>query len=387
MIEIQCTSCHTRYRVDERVLPEERPTFKCSRCGHVFSGEPRARTSRSPAAGAVKAEPITVTRQKAAPETAGPAPQQPDDQQRPAPSDQPPSAAVADAQTREPLDRSFAERDEEPGPGENLAFDFADEEPAHHGAGPTLDEHTASDRWEVGEAHVGTESEPAMGGPDEVSEDHYAGGPQQLGRHELGDEPMAGGAVFERPGTLHSSGWFVMLFLIIGAVFGGLSQALVAWPSAGLEFLGELPALGDHFVRSVAPSHDVTLESIAAGYQLLKQDGDHSALVVSGQARNISRGPLHVVEITVDLVDGNDNDVAHQAVYCGNPISKGMIGQMTLRELNFFQHLQPPKTFVIGPRQSWPFQVVFVNPPGGVGKFRIMVSQAEAAAGSTAPAL
>src|SRR5579872_7410989 len=41
MIEVQCTSCHTRYRIDEQVLPEGLPTFKCSRCGHVFSFEPR----------------------------------------------------------------------------------------------------------------------------------------------------------------------------------------------------------------------------------------------------------------------------------------------------------------------------------------------------------
>jgi predicted Zn finger-like uncharacterized protein len=40
MIEIQCTSCHTRYRIDERVLPAESPTFKCSRCGHVFTTDP-----------------------------------------------------------------------------------------------------------------------------------------------------------------------------------------------------------------------------------------------------------------------------------------------------------------------------------------------------------
>jgi len=46
MIEIQCTSCHTRYRIDERILPDETPTFKCSRCGHVFSAEPRQKTRR-----------------------------------------------------------------------------------------------------------------------------------------------------------------------------------------------------------------------------------------------------------------------------------------------------------------------------------------------------
>jgi len=41
MIEIQCTSCQTRYRIDEAILPDDTPTFKCSRCGHVFSAEPR----------------------------------------------------------------------------------------------------------------------------------------------------------------------------------------------------------------------------------------------------------------------------------------------------------------------------------------------------------
>ena len=41
MIEVQCTSCHTRYRIDEQVLPEGLPTFKCSRCGHVFTFDPR----------------------------------------------------------------------------------------------------------------------------------------------------------------------------------------------------------------------------------------------------------------------------------------------------------------------------------------------------------
>jgi predicted Zn finger-like uncharacterized protein len=45
MIEIQCTSCHTRYRIDERVLPADSPTFKCSRCGHVFTSDPMAAKS------------------------------------------------------------------------------------------------------------------------------------------------------------------------------------------------------------------------------------------------------------------------------------------------------------------------------------------------------
>src|SRR5277367_3215578 len=49
MIEIQCTSCHTRYRIDERVLPDDTPTFKCSRCGHVFNADPMPAKVRKPA--------------------------------------------------------------------------------------------------------------------------------------------------------------------------------------------------------------------------------------------------------------------------------------------------------------------------------------------------
>jgi predicted Zn finger-like uncharacterized protein len=51
MVEVQCSSCHTRYRVDEQVLPESTPTFKCSRCGHVFSLEPRSNGSSKPRKG------------------------------------------------------------------------------------------------------------------------------------------------------------------------------------------------------------------------------------------------------------------------------------------------------------------------------------------------
>lgn len=62
MIEIQCTSCQTRYRIDERILPEDTPTFKCSRCGHVFSAEPRKKLARRAAnAEGARGAPAEVT--------------------------------------------------------------------------------------------------------------------------------------------------------------------------------------------------------------------------------------------------------------------------------------------------------------------------------------
>src|SRR5258708_12305002 len=66
MIEIQCTSCHTRYRIDERVLPDDTPSFKCSRCGHVFNAAPMPAKVRKPA-------PEAPERESQQPRTIGPA--------------------------------------------------------------------------------------------------------------------------------------------------------------------------------------------------------------------------------------------------------------------------------------------------------------------------
>ena len=60
MIEIQCTSCHTRYRIDERVLPDDTPTFKCSRCGHVFNADPVPAKVRKPALAPAESESETA---------------------------------------------------------------------------------------------------------------------------------------------------------------------------------------------------------------------------------------------------------------------------------------------------------------------------------------
>ncbi|HVA84360.1 MAG TPA: zinc-ribbon domain-containing protein [Candidatus Binataceae bacterium] len=75
MIEIQCTSCQTRYRIDERILPEDTPTFKCSRCGHVFSAEPRQKPPpRASAEGARAAAAVKPVSRPAAAAAAAPTP-------------------------------------------------------------------------------------------------------------------------------------------------------------------------------------------------------------------------------------------------------------------------------------------------------------------------
>jgi predicted Zn finger-like uncharacterized protein len=92
MIEIQCTSCHTRYRIDERVLPPDSPTFKCSRCGHVFTTDPLT---------AKKAGPSPTVSPK--PRSSNPRTPKPDSTASPAESVPSPTAAPPRSEASEPL--------------------------------------------------------------------------------------------------------------------------------------------------------------------------------------------------------------------------------------------------------------------------------------------
>ena len=181
MIEIQCTSCHTRYRIDERVLPDDTPTFKCSRCGHVFNADPVPARVRKPAPREPESESKAPESESQAPRTIRPArprasalksPVQSDivkrevgaearqpvapkpepraqrsepraqrfepEQQRdlspqqtpPAPADRPADRKEkprSEPEADDPLNRTFGDPDQKADTGENLRFDFSDE--------------------------------------------------------------------------------------------------------------------------------------------------------------------------------------------------------------------------------------------------------------------
>jgi predicted Zn finger-like uncharacterized protein len=251
MIEIQCTSCQTRYRIDERILPEDTPTFKCSRCGHVFSAEPRQKPPRRPSAAsaraagaaAAKAAPSSSDTASEPPSSASPPPQAdsaaraaapaaestPEKSTPSQPPPEPPSAAEgasADAfaqpirvATRQParvaprpqaekkpaspshgtselLERRFRDlaSDEAEKPGENLSFDFNDEPRAPDSS---VDSY-AEEKWEVGDTDVPPSSPPRPKSRIRISDidDGLDGEPaleRDFGRTQTDDRTLEGG--------------------------------------------------------------------------------------------------------------------------------------------------------------------------------------------------
>ena len=446
MIEIQCTSCHTRYRIDERVLPDDTPTFKCSRCGHVFNADPvparvrklapRALDSESQPArtirparprpsalksqvesDVVKREPVAESRPVRQPDpevSTEPVPVP----EAPAPVERLMPEAATEPEVREvkpqpepeaddPLNRSFGDREQKADTSENLRFDFSDERKQipDLAAEPEIERPEPEDGgWEVGETPAEFESDPIRRAPNLIEEPEHPvraaptparraatplrapavrfASPAKSAGFQMGQAPEdAADAV--AVGGVHSSGFFLALFFLVGVVYLAGSAIICGEPAASVNILNQAPQIGAYFARPIVPAMLVALHDVRSEYYTLK--GGHVALVVTGNAQNVGAQPLHLVQIDAYLIGDSTHPIASQTVYCGNDLSATMLSEMTPREIEFSQGLSPQKAFAIDPSGSAPFLMVFIDPPGGAGKIRLAVSKAAPADSDSSP--
>jgi predicted Zn finger-like uncharacterized protein len=482
MIEIQCTSCQTRYRIDERILPDDTPTFKCSRCGHVFSAEPRKQAASSASPEGVRGAKVkpapppsfAVDEAEAAPPSAAAAPRadapaaattaqgpaataqqepsapfaaagpaaKPPPQFKPRPagsagrraaaqappaareraaesprgadlaesaaSQAPPAAPQAAPEepapvrhdTEELRQRGFREEpaDEAEKAGANLAFDFSDEPGSQ---GETFQSY-AEKKWEVGDTDPSSPQPPRpkrririsdFNGDDAdegLSLNQALNRDQDLGRQaghdfdRLRPEEISAQAyrleaeLRGRSYRLHSAGFFMALFALVILGFGILTMTISSAPIASAELLSALPMVGSGLEPAISPARRVALGQVEARYTTLK--GDQSALIISGTVENVTSTPLGAVQIEAALTGVTQESLRSQTIYCGNNLSSKMIGEMTPREIEFFEKLDAPRSFTLAPQTSAPFVIVFIGPPAGAAHFQLRVVRADPAA-------
>jgi predicted Zn finger-like uncharacterized protein len=399
MIEVQCTSCHTRYRIDEQVLPEGTPTFKCSRCGHVFAFDPREfKTPDQPPGTPPRTSPPEPPPPSAPPTPAAAAvssPAPPPEPERPGPPDalaagapapgpqvkSPEAPPSAHKSTEEFFNRTFRDDPQDAPSGENLAFDFNDEAHDTEQDAPQPDEPPRyDDGWEVGEP----DEEPAApraarpntrSTPREIEMTRRRGRPGPIpdpaaDEYIMDDEAAP---VYNR-GVTRSSRFFLVLFLLVALGYGTLTLFIRSAPAAAADILSRLPLIGERFVLPITPARLVALRDVHTQY--LRTRGGYNALVITGIAENVSESPLHAIQIAAALRDPAARSLGGQAVYCGNNLSLKTVSQMTPHEIEFFEKLDPPKTFRLDPAATSPFAIVFVNPPANVKQFDISVAKA-----------
>ena len=413
MIEVQCTSCHTRYRIDEQVLPEGTPTFKCSRCGHVFSVDPRRSEKSAQPHAASRQGPQRMPRMRAEPKARPRADESATEQPSkvsPSPSDgvpgvserhesptraqteQKPDATAAPAEapapkgpsTEELLARVFEHGRHEAKPADNPGFEFKEEPgPREEIAAETP---AAAAQWETA---TGPDFSPLPIAPEAQSTGLAAATVRPSVER---DQPVAitdpsdfmreeATAPVYNQAVTHSARFFLLLFLIVGLGFGTMTLAIHNAAAGAADILSRFPMIGDRFTPATIPARLVALRDVHADYQRTRSG--QIALVITGTAENVGLRPLHVVQIAVGLRQRGGPSATSKAVYCGNNLSPRMLSQMTPHEIEFLQKLDPPKSFSLVPSASCPFVIVFIDPPAGLNGFDISVTRAIAAAGQT----
>lgn len=369
MIEIQCTSCHTRYRIDERVLPDDTPTFKCSRCGHVFNADPLP-TRRTPAPQANRTDsqpaqmlrpprprtnaPATpvqrrnVMREAAAPARAAePEFEQSLEHEHDAqqfesakyhiddPLPEPPasdSIHVHDPESDHPLNRSFEDR-EKADTGENFKFDFSDErqeikddEPRQENSAPERDD----DRWQVGDAaefdaeperrapiHAPTRldaldpsARPAPASPNRVAAALKTARPQFAEAQQ-----PAKSAGYELGHLGDDADDLPMLGKTYSSGFFIAMSFIVAIAFVAASSLISSEPVASARLLSQAPqigaffARPIVPAMLVALHDVHTEyrtlKGGQVALVITGTAQNVGTRPLHLVQIDADLL-GSD---------------------------------------------------------------------------------
>jgi predicted Zn finger-like uncharacterized protein len=425
MIEIQCTSCNTRYRIDERVLPDDTPTFKCSRCGHVFSAEvapPRTRprsiegktpAAKKPAAPTPQPEPVPNVEfsedqvaaepqhDEPADESSEPfaaAPDSPSDTFTDDRADAPdtneevahsiPEFELSPPSTdlpHNPLDKSF---DSQPSgdTGDNLRFDFPAETAVEDPVNARFDAAQEDSVWQTGDS-------PTMQLERAYRDEPIAAAiaaappaapprPDEPGmRADRGfDQPFIDQIdhMIDDPRAVHGSGWFICAFFTVAATFFAASVAICAQPALAMRALAGSPVSKTYFEPVMLPATIVVLSEVRTEFRQLK--GGRNALVITGNARNMGAHELGVIAIAADLIDRRQRPIMHRRIYCGNRLPEGMMAQMTPRELEFSLGLDPPRSFALDTGSTSPFMIVFVEPPAEGESIRLTVSEARALA-------
>ncbi len=422
MVEVQCSSCHTRYRVDERVLPEGTPTFKCSRCGHVFTIEPRrdhtpltAKSPSAPRSRVTSDDPsppkatVPPPAEAAAAEPSRPEPIQPEAKAEPTvpppsvsemdpppsqiaeastPAISPPKPARPKISTAELLSRPLS-KPSEADEGENLSFDFNREDETLDDDLPASDVRVrkqqgttaqASTRWTVGldpkaddlnvedrDFAIEEPPQPAFNRPQVQRGERN----RRANRDEFVDEAEA--PVYNA-GVLHSARFFLGLLLLVLIGFAAATISIHAAPAAARSLLNQLPAVGDRFASPLTPARMVVLHDVHSSYQRGK-DG-RPFLVIEGQAENVTAAPLHTIGIAASLEATPGTSVSRREVYCGNNLATRTIAAMTPHEIDFFQSLPPATAFKVEATASCPFVIVFTQPVPAANHFALVITRA-----------
>lgn len=439
---IRCPNCSTTYEIEGAAFDAPRPTFRCSRCKHVFAIQVRLHDEDEDAAAAETAAPPTPEGPPSV--DPGPEPEDGSDAREPAdtggpahtetsePEPEPPEtgAAARSAEPPEPAPEPEPEiepvshpepepefeiepepepeRETEPEPPAPSAatartdgdpvrvtdlgeadFPPPDFEPPAAGTAPT-DPRQPGARPRSASGSVTTAPtdarEPDLPEPAPATETIAL--PRQSARpsdfridDDLVIPPRE--ARPAPPKAADGSGSIVPFVSLVGlAVFAFVLVSVIYQmsPQALDSLIRRIPWYGEAVFENRHFKRTLAFESLVSGVQpALNQQ---EVFVVSGKLVNGNDRGIHRVQVEAQLFDAEGKPLARQAIFLGNAISAKIIKEMSLREIALLQSLKPQNPYPIPPNESVNFTIVFPKPGSPVESFSCRVLSAEAASSS-----
>ncbi len=378
---IQCPSCRTTYTVSENLITTPNPTFRCSRCKHIFvvglkSEAKSFQEGPTPASLAggqeeenrefsfsfpsqkkpeqERQEIFDSLRAKEVPFTEKPEEKKLESAELQAaepfsiPKDAPPFAAAEEqtsAGTHEKIASHLTQEGEDswsirwPNPPNEAPFIISDES-------RSLQTESAADGPPEFE-----QSAPAL--EDRVTP--FALEPQ----HD------------QRLSTLP----YLSLFGCLLLAFSLLTFVHQVQPRSIDKFIKGIPWFGAAVFRNNHLRHGIALQSIRPSIQ--KIQGNREVFVVSGIAANDNSTSVREVRIEGRVYSAEGKEIERQTMTVGNAISEKIIRDMTTQELSIIQKSGPLKRFGIAPEESANFVIVFLKPTKEIKKFTCRVVSAE----------
>lgn len=333
---VQCPSCHTTYRVSDSLITTPNPTFRCSRCKHIFVLGLRP-----------EASPVRET-------TTAPSTTSQEEEERELSFSFPP-----------PEKKEVREEKSEEGLGPHMLR----EQPP-----PTTDEEQLSpltdNSFTIPEEDRSLQIDSATEATPEFEEEWQDSSPVLEER-----EPIT--ALYPDQDRPVSTLPYISLFGVLLLIYSLLTLMHQAQPRTLETFLKTIPWLGSSVFKNNHLRQGIVLQSLRPSFQKIL--GKRKVFVISGVA--INRNPVSVREVRVEghIFNAEGKEIEHQAISVGNAISSKIIRDLTAQEISILQKLNPQKRFEIPPQESAGFVIVFLKPSGEIKDFSCRVLSAEEA--------
>lgn len=350
---VQCPSCRTTYRVSEEVITAAHPTFRCSRCKHIFvlglRPEPSPTPEPDPASPSVPME-------------------KKEDKERELSFSFPPA-------DKEMVEQNLAPPARDP-------FPVPEEKP-----GSWTDSPTGTDPQFVAASQFEPSPEAS---PQFETADQVETAPQLEATPQFEAEWPASSPRVEQAETapaVETEGDHPVSILPYFSLFGALLLlycmiALLHWGKSALveTFLKGIPWVGSSVFKNNHLRQAIILQSLRPAVQ--KIQGNREVFMLSGVA--VNRNSVGVREVRVEgrIYGADGKEIENQTITIGNAISPKLMKDLTAQDISILQSLSPQKRFEILPEGSTTFVIVFLKASRGTKDFSCRVLSAEESEGN-----